>query len=208
MSLPHMVGNDEEVGICPQLENVVGHVRGEERWESFLLAGSRTSREFRFAWDSLSKEANNIWECLGKEPEGVLAAPAERTGGTNVDGKTRREVTEQKEGLRHELLSWALAKHPDREARPVTVYPNISDDKVAGRWLLATPGSGLSISGSAFQEALSAHLCLPSPAIVNGGWVGKNVGKGGDVIDKFGDSVMNSRDIFVLRVMMTSNSTL
>ena len=45
MSLPHMVGDDEVAGICPQLENVVGEVRGGERWESFLLAGSRTSRE-------------------------------------------------------------------------------------------------------------------------------------------------------------------
>ena len=28
MALPHMVGDEEEVGICPQLENVVGQVSG------------------------------------------------------------------------------------------------------------------------------------------------------------------------------------
>ena len=48
----------------------------------------------------------------------------------------------------------------------MTVFQNIADDKVAGRWLLATPGSQLSLSSSAFQEAMSAHLCLPSPAVV------------------------------------------
>ena len=144
----------------------------------------------------MADEATNIWQCLGKEPCGVLSAKVECAGGNNVDGSTRREVVEQREGLRHELLTWALARHPDREARPVTVYQNLADDKVAGRWLLASPGSELSISRSAFQEALSAHLCLASPAVVNGGWVGRKVGRQGEIIDKFGDSVMNCRDLF------------
>ena len=93
-------------------------------------------------------------------------------------------------------MTWALVKHPDKQARPVTAHQNIADDKVAGSWLLATPGSDLSISGSAFQEAISAHLCLASPAIINGGWFGKKVGRKGEVIDKFGDSVMNCQDLF------------
>ena len=43
-----------------------------------------------------------------------------------------------------------------------------------------------------FQEALSAHLLLPSPAIRDGGWLGKAIpGGGGEVIDMFGDRVMN-----------------
>ena len=46
------------------------------------------------------------------------------------------------------------------------------------------------------MEALSSHLCLPSPAIVNGGWVGRPVGRSGAVVDKFGDAVMNCHDIF------------
>ena len=172
-----MVGSDEQEGICPQLENIIGAVHGAERWRVFLEANSRTSTEFSWAWYQLVVEARNTWECLGKEETGVLAASVENAGGNNVDGKTRRKVVEQREGLRHELLTWSLAKHQDRLARPVTAYQNISDDKVAGRWLLATPGSELNISGSAFQEAMSAHLCLPSPAIVNGGWVGKPVGR-------------------------------
>ena len=117
-------------------------------------------------------------------------------GGDSVDGTIRRKVTEQREGLRHEYLTLALQTHPDRDARPVKVYPNISDDKVAGRWLLAIPGSSLSISSSAFKEALSSHLCLPSPAIVNGGWIGKPVGRRGLRIDKFGDNVVSCQDIF------------
>ena len=94
------------------------------------------------------------------------------------------------------MLTWALARHPDKQARPVTAYQNLSDDKVADRWLLATPGSELSISRAAFQEVMSSHLFLPSPAIVNGGWVGKKVGRKRDRIDKFGDTVMNSQDIY------------
>ena len=61
---------------------------------------------------------------------------------------------------------------------------------------MAIPGSALSISSSAFKEALSSHLCLPSPAIVSGGWVGKPVGRRGARIDKFGDNVLNCNDIF------------
>ena len=41
-----------------------------------------------------------------------------------------------------------------------------------------------------------AHLCLASPAIVNGGWVGKKVGRNGEVINKYGDTVMNCSDIY------------
>ena len=77
------------------------------------------------------------------------------------------------------------------------MFFNIADDKCAGRWLLATPSQDLGISSAAFREALSAHLCLPSPAIRDGGWTGKRVGKGKreEVIDKFGDAVMCCRDL-------------
>ena len=69
--------------------------------------------EFSWAWGIHSTEAEKIWECLGKEAEGALSAAVESAGGCNVDGSTRREVVEQREGLRHELLTWALARHPD-----------------------------------------------------------------------------------------------
>ena len=94
-----------------------------------------------------------------------------------MDGQTRRDIVEQRESFRHQLIEKSLATHPDKLARPVTVFQNVADDKVAGRWLLATPGSHLSLSTSAFQEAMSAHLCLPSPAVVKGGLVGKKVGR-------------------------------
>ena len=141
-------------------------------------------------------EADNIWTFLGLEPNGTLAATVDSAGGDNVNGRTRREAVEQREGLRHQVMEKALNSHPDRLARPVTVFQNISNDKVAGRWLLAVPGSHLSLSQSAFQEAMSSHLCLPSPAIVKGGWVGKRVGREGKVIDKFADAVMNCHDIY------------
>ena len=102
---------------------------------------------------------------------------------------------EQRESLRHQLQRKALAEHPDRQARPVTVFQNVSDNKVAGRWLLATPSQDLSMSTPIFKEAMSAHLCLPSPAVRDGGWVGKRVGGRGEVIDKFGDVVMCCKEI-------------
>ena len=118
-----------------------------------------------------------------------------RAGGNSCDGSTRRLIVGEKESLRHQLLTHALQRHPDREARPVTVFPNVADDKVAGRWLLATPSRDLSMSTPVFHEAMSAHLCLPSPAIRDGGWVGKRVGGRGKMIDKFGDAVMCCNDI-------------
>ena len=51
------------------------------------------------------------------------------------------------------------------------------------------------MSSPVFREALSAHLCLPSPAIRDGAWVGKPVGTQGEVIDKFGGKVMCSTEI-------------
>ena len=102
---------------------------------------------------------------------------------------------EQRESLRHQLLKHALNEYPDRQARPVTVFQNVSNDKVAGRWLLATPSQDLSMSTPICKEAMSAHLCLPSPAVRDGGWVGKRVGGRGVVSDKFGDAVMCCKEI-------------
>ena len=112
-------------------------------------------------------------------------------GGFSLDGSTRFKVTQQKEALRHKLITKSLAAFPDQEARPVTAFPNIADDKCAGRWLLATPSTDLGMTAPVFEEALSSHLCLPSPAIAKGSWVGKVVpGRRGQVIDKYGDAVM------------------
>ena len=173
----------------------MGRIDGRDRYQDFLTAQSRTSQEFTSSWNSLREEARETCEVLGKELTGALAEEVVRAGGKSCDGSTRRLIVAERESLRHQLLTRALERHPDREARPVTVFPNIADDKVAGRWLLATPSRDLSMSTPVFKEAMSAHLCLPSPAIRDGGWVGKRVGGRLKVIDKFGDAVMCCHDI-------------
>ena len=75
------------------------------------------------------------------------------------------------------------------------VYQNVSDDKCAGSWLLAIPSRDNCLSSPVFKEALSAHLCLPSPALRQGGWVGKPVGNRGEVIDPFGDKILCCHEI-------------
>ena len=52
-----------------------------------------------------------------------------------------------------------------------------------------------SLSTPVFREAISAHLCLSSPALREGGWVGRQVGTRGVVIDMFGDSVLCCKEI-------------
>ena len=112
-----------------------------------------------------------------------------------MSGGTRKLAVQQLEKLRHTLLTKALEEHPDQLARPVMAFPNISDDKCAGAWLLATPSRDLGLSTPVFKEALSAHLCLPSPAVRDGGWVGKAVGTQGDVIGVFGDEITCCKEI-------------
>ena len=46
-AVPFLVpGDNGRETLCPALEQVVGSMAGERRWEEFLTAGSRTSREF------------------------------------------------------------------------------------------------------------------------------------------------------------------
>ena len=194
-AIPYMVARDGEQGICPNLEDTVGKVEGAQRWRQFLDSRSRTSQEFSWCWTVMAEEARQMSNYLGKEFSGVLAEHLTSAGGESCNGSTRRLVVEQRESLRHQFLSTALQRHPDRLARPVTVFQNVADDKVAGRWLLACPSPDLGMSAPVFREALSAHLCLPSPAIRDGGWVGRAVGSEGAVIDRFGDSVMCCKEI-------------
>lgn len=194
-SLPFIVGRDGQAGRCPQLSTVVGRVEGPQRWRQFLAANSRTSKEFSACWTTMVEEGTQIHNFLGKELGGALSAPLVGAGGESMNGSTRKVIVEERESLRHQMMEKALSRHPDRQARPVTVYQNIADDKVAGRWLLTCPSRDLGMSSPVFKEALSAHLCLPSPAIRDGAWVGKRVGTKGDVIDKFGDKVMCNTEI-------------
>ena len=184
MSLPHFTGED---GICHQLGEVVGRVEGLNRWGTFLEGGSRTAAEIAQAWGHMRIDAQECSNYLRKELGGELALICDRAGGDKTDGSTRRAIVQQREGLRHEVLTLALGRHADRQARPVTIFQNF--DKTSGAWLLslAGPDNGLS---SAVIEAVAAHLCLPSPSVTAGGWVGKSTVRGGAVIDKFGDAIM------------------
>ena len=195
-ALPQMVTSDlTEVPISPHLREAVGSMEGPQRWADFLEAGSRTSMEFQLGWEAMVAEATATWQYMEEEPSGALSAKLEEVGGSSVDGSTRTKLVQQREGMRHKLLTLALKRHPDREARPVTVFPNISEDKCAGSWLLATPSPDLSLSAKIFREAFSAHLSLPSPELRDGGWVGRPVGTRGVVVDKFGDNIMCSNQI-------------
>ena len=110
-AIPFMLGQDGKPGLCPQLGGLVGRIEGPQRWSHFLEARSRTSQEFSEAWTSLSEEAASIYRYLGKEPTGVLAQTVAAAGGESVSGSTRRMIVEQRESLRHQLLTKALASH-------------------------------------------------------------------------------------------------
>ena len=99
---------------------------------------------------------------MEEELSGALADAVEGVGGVSVDGSIRTKIAQQREGLRHIM---ALADHPDKDARPVTAYQNVADDKRAGTWLLAIPNRDNCLSTPIFKEAISSHLCLPSPAL-------------------------------------------
>ena len=43
-----------------------------------------------------------------------------------TDGSPRSLIGQQRERLRHEVLTWAMQRHPEREAGPVSVFQNIS----------------------------------------------------------------------------------
>ena len=190
MSLPHFTGAG---GICLSLENVVGIVQGGSRWETFLASGCRTSTEFREAWSGMQLEARQSAAYLSKELSAPLVSEVESAGDISVDRSTRRKAVQQREALRHEVLQKALKEHPDRNARPVTAYPNL--DKLSGAWLLSLPGSTNGLSAPVFAEAMSAHLCLPSPAVVGSTWAGKIIGKRGVEVDNYGDAIMNCSEL-------------
>ena len=190
MSLPHFIGHE---GLCPGLGEVLGDIDGVERWRDFLARESRTALEFGESWTSLSREAEQFASYLDVALESPLSSSAESAGGCSVDGSTRRKLVQQREALRHQVLTKALKEHPDRTFRPATVFQNF--DKLSGAWLLALPGSSTGLSSPVFAEAMAAHLCLPSPAVQDSGWVGRSLGRRGEIIDQYGDTVMNCNDL-------------
>ena len=190
MSLPHFSGHE---GLCPGLGEVLGDTEGGERWADFLARESRTALEFRGSWTSLAREAAQYASYLDVALESPLSSAVECAGGCSVDGSTRRKLVQQRESLRHQVLTKALKEHPDRMFRPATVFQNF--DKLSGAWLLALPGSSTGLSSPVFAEAMAAHLCLPSPAVKDSGWVGRSLGRRGEIIDHYGDTIMNCNDL-------------
>ena len=154
-ALPFMVAGELcEVPLAPSLHAVIGDMAGQGRWAGLIASGSRTGIEFQNSWGDLTGEARSIWDYLGEEPTGTLADPLEGVGIDSVDGSTRTKAVQQREGLRHQLLVRALAAHPDQDARPVTVYQNVLDDKCAGSWLLAIPSRDNCLSSPVFKGEL------------------------------------------------------
>ena len=60
---------------------------------------------------------------------------------------------------------------------------------------MSLPGPENGLSSVVFSESMAAHLCLPSPAVTRGGWVGKTTTRGGEILDKFGDAIMNCKHL-------------
>ena len=86
-------------------------------------AGSRTAREFQESWSGLKLAAY-----LDKELTSPMSGDVVGAGDSSTDGSTRRKSVQQRETLRHQVLEKALKEHPDKSARPVTVFPNF--DKI------------------------------------------------------------------------------
>ena len=181
-TLPSFTG---ERGICPQLSYLVGDMENaNQRWGPLLQSGCRTGVELARAWELIQVEARGLVNFLEEELEGTLGVEVTGVGEGSVTGSTRKKVVEQREKLRGAVLSKALENHPDRQARPVMVWPQM--DKLSSAWLLSYPGPHTGLSSLIFSEAVCSHLCLPSPACED--WIGDKVGK--TVMDMFGDKVM------------------
>ena len=107
------------------------------------------------------REAEDCALYLGEELKGECGVNVEAVGDGRVDGSTRALVTRQREGPRARVLSKALVEHHNQEARPTWVFPQL--DKTACGWLLATLCPETFIPSTLFVEAITSHLCLPSP---------------------------------------------
>jgi hypothetical protein len=64
--------------------------------------GAKASKEI---YPTLQQEAQQCCTFLGKHLEGELAASTESAGLDRTDGSTRSLVVQQREGLRHEVLT-------------------------------------------------------------------------------------------------------
>ena len=111
----------------------------------------------------------------------MFLIPVEGVGEGRTDGKTRSIIMEQREATRGQILQRALELHPNQQARPVLVWPQL--DKLSNSWLLALPGSSSGLTGPVISEGMCSLLCLPSPACRDR--VGASVARG-VVVDRYG----------------------
>ena len=136
-------------------------------------------------------EVAGLTSMLGRELSGPLASVCEASGQEGTS--SRRAITDMREQLHHEAMVRCLELHPDRLARPVTVFQNL--DKLSDPWTQALPGPHKGLSAAVFTEAMAARLCLYSPAVMATGRVGQPVSRGGAIIDPFGDAIMCCRNL-------------
>ena len=187
------------MALIPGLEKVMGgslcwgkDAEEESRWRQLLASDHQDGRELSRTWSFLQGEAKEAGDYLGEEVEGVLARGVEGAG-CDSTGTTRQKVQEEREKTRGLLLAKALERYDDQEARPVWSWPE--RDKHSSAWLLCLPSPDNTFSGAEFTEAVSAFLCLPSPACAS--LVGQTVTetqKGGrKMVDRWGDVVCNAR---------------
>ena len=112
-------------------------------------------------------------------------SPVAGAGNGSTDGSTRKMIVQRGEELHGLVLARALELHPNQQARPVLVWPQL--DKLSASWLLALPGPDTGMSRLVFKEAMCSHLCLPSPACLDR--LGERVSRN-TVVDLHGDKVM------------------
>ena len=127
---------------------------GGSSWSDFLASNSRTSSRFAHSW------GNGNWRLP------LVLRFLDRLGRSFDIGfrgcwwgfsgwQHKKEGDQSNRWLRHEILSKALKHHSDRQARPVTVFPNF--EKLSGAWILAFPNpySGSGLSSKVFSESMT-----------------------------------------------------
>ena len=122
-TLPAFTGDR---GVCQQLTHLVAEPGDEEnRWQALLQSGCRTGTELAWCWESLTTEAREMGTFLNQEVEKIFLVPVQGVGEGRTDGKTRSVIIETREKTRGQALTRALELHPDRQVRPVLMWPQL-----------------------------------------------------------------------------------
>ena len=84
----------------------------------------------------LHSEAQACSDCLGEDLGGPLAALVGSAGIGVAKGSLQHALLEQREALQAKVLAKALHQHPDSGARPVLMWPLLSNTST---WLADMP---------------------------------------------------------------------